>query len=213
MSIDLSFTKNPDWREKRQKLWAPIGRDLSPDLDKKVVGDVEHYFMSGKLRENGRISDGACFTWFPLQTNEGWDYVLKHIVKQQEVFEEKFYRSLDSLEAYAISPETELAMWDYFHPKEFQSKVRSRVPVGREASHVELEVCPYKLLMHIAMGFNHYIRYSSSGEWPKWCQRQDYFFSALPYFSFDTEKKYKKRDLAFRCYRKFHLFFTTLYWP
>lgn len=213
MTIDLSFTRDPLWREERERQWRTIGRSLSTDLDKRAVEEVGYYFLNGEFLDGGSFDGPACFTWFPLQTNEGWDYVLQHIVKQQEVFEEKFYRSLDSLETHAISPETELAMWDYFHPKEFQSKVRSRVPVGRDGTHVEIEVNPYLFLSRIVTGFDGYISFASYGEWPKWCQRQDYFFSALPYFSFDTDKKYKKRDLAFRCFRKFHLFFATLYWP
>lgn len=60
MSVDLSFTDRPEWIDARSKVWLPIGKHLSKDLNKRTVDAIKHIFFTGKLSSE-KLSDDAIF--------------------------------------------------------------------------------------------------------------------------------------------------------
>lgn len=53
--IDLSFTKDPQWIEERQKKWDLIKEDYCDGLSKKQREQVYQYFMFGTPPKKYRI--------------------------------------------------------------------------------------------------------------------------------------------------------------
>lgn len=138
--IDLSVTKDPDWIKKREEMWVPISKMLSEDLRKNELDKVHHYFMTGTLRPGEAMSDGAKFSWFPIQAPDAWDYLFQYVIKDPKEFQHRFYFSFEDISHRALNPDEELAMWDYFAGEKFSPVVTSRVPVGEAKEFVSLEI-------------------------------------------------------------------------
>ena len=181
--IDLSITNDPEWIKQRESLWKPIGADFKKDFRKKEVDKIHRYFMTGTLLEGERLSDGAKFSWFPLQTPEAWDYVLEYLFCSQDVERElknKFHFQFGDLSQRAMSFGEELALWDYFAGDTFQPIFKSRVPVGPEKKIISFEVDHENVVSHFNLGMDGWFggEYSSL---PKWVQRFNYFLTMLPH--------------------------------
>jgi len=213
--IDLSFTQNPEWIKQRETLWKPIGKDFATELSKKEYAPVQHYFMTGEFlngeRFEGDSSDLASFVWFPLQTPEAWDYLFEHRVLGSAVFEELFYFSFEPLWDYALTPDEELALWDYFLPLTFQPKVRSRVPVGEKKEYIEFNVDPFKVVSPIIPYLTSEIRKQKKNEVDKYYRRLDYFLSCLPNLEFCEKKTYTGGDIEFRVIKRIRHMATRIY--
>lgn len=202
--IDLSITKDPEWIKRREELWKPVGESLSEGLRKKEVEKVHHYFMTGRLREGEEMSDGAKFYWFPIQAPEAWDYIFEHLFDTKNAsseFEGIFYFQFGDMSGRALDENQELAMWDYFAGEEFQSTITSRVPVGKSANKISLNVD----IGNIAAEFKLFMDRWNSGscdDEPKWKKRINYFISfvkSLPDTSFIRREDGKPSTREGRC--------------
>lgn len=199
--IDLSITKDPEWIKSREVVWSSLEEDFKEGLRKKELQELKTYFFSGVFPGQRDFADRAYFKWFPLQTPEGWDYVFEYLVKHEKVFEDSFYAALGDLTGSGLFPEQELAMWDYFAGEEFQPIVTSRVPVGKSANKVSLNVD----IGNIAAEFKLFMDRWNSGsceDEPKWKKRINYFISfvtSLPDTSFIRREDGKPSTREGRC--------------
>lgn len=190
-NIDLSFTKDPEWMAKREKLWKPIGKSLREDFKKSKVEEIKYYFMTGDFLNGQYLTGNACVLWFPLATNEGWDYVFENNVFKPEVFEYNFYHSLNNQDGVFLTDEEELAFWDYFHPREYQPEITSRVPIGREKEFVTIKVNPHKIASCMAINCFSFLTESWWKKNPKFYKRIEYFYSTLPHLEWEKEDYFK----------------------
>ena len=198
--VDLSFTKDPVWIECRNKKWSSFSEGLKDSFRKKEIEIIKHYFFTGELLEDYRISEGARLNQFPLATHEGWDYVFEYLVEDVGVFEERLYLSVQD-RSDLFSQDEQLSMWDYFLGDRYAPVVKSRVPVGREKKIVELELNYPKLLTLIMASLSTWIGdVDAYGDNPKWVVKIDYFYSMLPYFKneyfLNTQKRSKEAKAA-----------------
>ena len=179
--IDLSVTRDPEWIKKREELWKPIGESLSEGLKKKEVDKVHHYFMTGTLRDNEEISDGAKFYWFPIQTPEAWNYIFENLFESndpEKEYKEILYFQIGELSHRAIDIQQELLMWDYFLGDKFVPTIMSKVPIGKERKVVSLQLDKNILGSKLGGYINSWLK-GSYGDFPKWISRADYYFSFI----------------------------------
>ena len=202
MSIDLGFTKDPEWIKQREVLWELWREEIKSLSTKKELNEYRHYFMTGEELPNVDMSDEALFDSFPLQEADGWDYVLQHLANNFDDFKRLFTETLHDRSDHKLFPHRapyELARWDYFLGETFEPTITSRVPIAGEK--VTLELDPHDVFCRIAPGFTGFLEYdNASVEWPKWIQRADYFWSLWPVFSdedFFSESRTVAKSLRF----------------
>lgn len=208
MMIDLSFTKDEEWITERKKIWNKWSPRLEKTLTPQQLSVVEKYFMTGQESAEYKLSDGALLDYFPLQTAEGWDYVFENYIVKESEYRDFLNESLQDrsdIELFPHKVSSELERWDYFFGEEFEPVIKSRVPVGREQKVIELELDPFDIFRRIAPGITGFLEKGLSGDWPKWVERQDYFWSLWQYVDdncFDEEDDYTTRgDVAHYCRR------------
>lgn len=201
MSIDLSFTKDPEWVKQREVLWELWREEIKSLSTKKELNEYRHYFMTGEELPNVDISDEALFDSFPLQKSDGLNYVLQHLAKNPDDFQRLFTETLQDRSDHKLFPHRapyELARWDYFLGETFEPTITSRVPIAGEK--VVLELDPYDVFCRIAPGFTGFLQKGSGGDWPKWIQRADYFWSLWPLITddcFSAEEDSKMADSVY----------------
>lgn len=182
MTIDLSFTRDSEWIKERERLWEPRGKSLSSDFTPQQVADIKQYFMTGTPGDSYK-EDAGKLGYFPLQTPEGWDYVLEHVFQESKSFEDSVRLAYQDRSDVAHLAPQELERWDYFFSEEFEPVIRSRVPVGKEQKVIELDLDPYDIFCRISAGVMGFIEKGKGGEWPKWIEKQSYYWSLFPYIS------------------------------
>ena len=193
--LDLSFTNDPQWQAERERLWQGIEKDLKANFRRKELNVIKHYFFSGELLEGYTISDGARFSYFPLQTNDAWDYILEEKLRSSASFEQILF---DNFRDYSMEPHKapyELMRWDYFLTETFEPEVKSRVPVGREKEIVSITLDPFHVLSMIQANISGFLGYGACGDWPKWLERPDYFWGLWRYI---TDECFINRDQRVR---------------
>jgi hypothetical protein len=78
MSINLEFTKNPQWIQNREYIWEQLKLGYSSELTRKQRETLHQYFLTGAAPENLEdINQFAYIDLFPLQTREGLFYCFK----------------------------------------------------------------------------------------------------------------------------------------
>lgn len=187
--IDLSITKNPEWIQSRQAVWETLEEDFKEGLRKKELQELKTYFFTGVFPGQRDFPDRAYFKWFPLQTPEGWDYVLQYLVSEGKVFEDSFYASLGDLTGSGLTPEQELMQWDYFAGEEYKPTITSRVPVGKEKKIVSFNVDAGKIAAKFSLGIKGWLSGTYVDE-PKWIKKINYFtsfISQLPDSTFEKD--------------------------
>jgi hypothetical protein len=187
MSIDLSFTQNIEWIKERELHWKSIGKGLKGDFKKQEIADIKKFFMSGEEGASYQMSDGAFFVYYPLQSPEGWDYILRSKVKDQSEFRHLFNETLQdrsSVEFFPYMAPYELARWDYFLGETFEPTITSRVPIAGEK--VTLELDPYDVFYRIGVRIWEYVEDGFYNGDSKWLQRINYFWSLWPHVSDDA---------------------------
>lgn len=197
MSIDLSFTKDPEWIKQREVLWEPRGKDLKSNFSKKEIADIKQYFMTG-IVGNTYQEDAGKLGYFPVQSPEGWDYVLENMIGKPEFFRSSINQTFQDRSDVLFMAPYELAKWDYFLGETFESTITSRVPIAGEK--VTLELDPHDVFCRIAPGITGFLQKGSGGDWPKWIQRADYFWSLWPLITddcFDAEEDSKMADSVY----------------
>ena len=194
-SIDLSFTKDPDWIENRTLIWKPIEKNLSTDFSDKEILDVAQYFYTGNPGDSYLLDDSGKFEYFPLQGRDAWDYILSNIVRKSSVFEDLVKGTLQDRSNEKLFPHMapyELERWDYFFGDEFEPVLKSRVPVGENQEVSEVELDPVKVFCLISSGIMGAIERGSGGDNPKWFERSSYYWSLFPMLKdcfFEAERR------------------------
>jgi len=157
--------------------------------------------MTGEERPEYKLSDGALLDYFPLQSQQGWNYVFENMIVNPREYRDFFNESLQDRSDVDLFPHKapyELARWDYFLGETFESTITSRVPIAGEK--VTLELDPHDVFCRIAPGFTGFLQKGSGGDWPKWIQRADYFWSLWPLITddcFDAEEDSKMADSVY----------------
>ncbi|NRA24850.1 MAG: hypothetical protein HRU08_10340, partial [Oleispira sp.] len=150
MNIDLSFTKDADWKNQRENVWIQWSASLKTSLTKKDFSIVKHFFMTGEERPEYKLSDGALLDYFPLQSQQGWNYVFENMIVNPREYRDFFNESLQDRSDVDLFPHKapyELARWDYFLGETFESTITSRVPIAGEK--VTLELDPHDVFCRI----------------------------------------------------------------
>ncbi|WP_444933474.1 hypothetical protein [Microbulbifer sp. JTAC008] len=177
ISPDLEFTKDPQWISQRLERWKPIEAFLKEDNRRERVLKIKNAFLTGVCEDFGLARGGSIVLYFPLQEAEGWDFAFMDERVKPEVFKRYFYNSLTSdYEEFFWDQESRLRFFDYFHPKSYQSVIKSRVPIGRNQKIIELKIDLYDLLAKQLSGL---ILYVEDGFYTPIIDRQAYFFSGL----------------------------------
>jgi hypothetical protein len=78
MAIDLEFTKNPQWIEKREAIWEKLKSSYSSEVTRKQRDALRQYFMTGiPPKKHEEIHQFAYVDLFPLQTEEGLSFCFR----------------------------------------------------------------------------------------------------------------------------------------
>ena len=181
---DLTFTNDPEWKEKRLAVWRENEADLKSEFRKKDLKSIEHYLMTGDQVENYRLSDKALLGYFPLCTAEGWDYVYQSLVKKPDLFEYEFYYSTHGNKNMQATHQEKLRYFDYYHPEVFSPVIKSRVPICGE--YVEINVDSLKLFDFMAAKLTQMIE---KDRFSICFYRKEYFFSTLLTANFDGDDR------------------------
>lgn len=79
VSIDLTFTQDPAWIEKRELMWQRIYEDISEGLSRKQIAPIKKYFMTGEPPKNDwEVGYYSRILFFPLQTPAGHEFCFKN---------------------------------------------------------------------------------------------------------------------------------------
>ncbi|WP_062270022.1 hypothetical protein [Endozoicomonas arenosclerae] len=175
--LDLSFTKDQTWKNEREELWKLIERDLKETFRRNELKDLKHYFFSGESIDTYKNEDSGKLVYFPLQTKEAWDFILKEVIIRSSEFKNLVLQNFrdDSGEPH-IAP-YELALWDYFLTETFEDKVTSRVPVGSQKVIVTVDLDPFEVFSITHHHINLFLFRGRGRDWPKWLERPDYYWS------------------------------------
>lgn len=179
--IDFSITKDAKWIAQRELVWKSLEEEFKEGLRKKELADLKEYFFTGIVPNGRKYPDLALFNWFPIQTAEGWDYVFQCLVKKQQSFEEIFYFSFEPLSHRAFNESQELELWDYFTKNDFNSEIKSRVPVGVDNDFASFLLNYERLGKSIGRAINSWLA-GYYGENPKWIKKQNYYFDFVGAF-------------------------------
>lgn len=189
--LELSIIKDPAWIKKREEQWKIVSPSLGENLRKKQLEVIHHYFLTGEIKEGESISsEGAKFSWFPIQTPEAWDYLFEYVIKSPQEFEDRFYFQFGDLSKRALTPEEELQMWDYFAGDTFKSVIASRVPVGKEKKIITFSVDKEEISSRLIRYLDSWVEGKTCDN-PKWKQRINYF---LTFLSEMPDEHFKERD-------------------
>ena len=180
MSIDLGFTKDPEWIKQREVLWEPRGKDLKSNFSKKEIADIKQYFMTG-IVGNTYQEDAGKLGYFPVQSPEGWDFVLENMIGEPEFFRSSINQTFQDRSDVLFMAPYELAKWDYFLGETFESTITSRVPIAGEK--VTLELDPHDVFCRYSTGVIDFIKRWDGGDLPKHIQRIGYYWSLWPYIT------------------------------
>lgn len=178
--VDLSFTNNAEWVEERKQKWMPIRKNLSEDFRKKDLDKIEHYFFTGELA-GYKLSDGAKFSYFPLQSPAAWDYVLQNLLSDPASLEEIVYHQViyDLSDRGLYTFEQEIQFWDYFIGDRYESIIRTRVPIKPTGQVAEVRLGTCRVIDLILNMLLIYCNRAEFGNRPKWVVKIEYLYSAL----------------------------------
>jgi len=192
MSIDLGFTKDPEWIKQREVLWEPRGKDLKSNFSKKEIADIKQYFMTG-IVGNTYQEDAGKLGYFPVQSPEGWDFVLENMIGEPEFFRSSINQTFQDRSDVLFMAPYELAKWDYFLGETFEPTITSRVPIAGEK--VVLELDPHDVFYRIGVRIWEYVEDGFYSDDSKWLQRINYFWSLWPHISDDAFSSEQSNEL------------------
>lgn len=144
MTIDLSFTQDPEWRACREQHWDEYEAKERDHFTKKQLSVRKAFFLNAALQDqdNDKLSlaDSSLIYMFPLKTPEGWEYVCRELMSGQRRDggePDGYYSLLDVLVTNAIdemgrgwSHEEQCALFDWLLGEHFQAEIKPPVPVG-----------------------------------------------------------------------------------
>ena len=133
--IDLSITKDPEWRKEREQQWSKLAKDYKADYSKEEVEVFRRYFFNGEVTEHGNayVTDSASIYLSPIRTPEAWEYALQHIIdKSLPTLLSGMFITLcqDSYRKAGWSYEEQCTFFDWLLGETFTSELKTKVPVG-----------------------------------------------------------------------------------
>ena len=134
--IDLSITKDPEWRKQREQQWLNLEKDYKEDYTEKEVEVFRRYFFDGEVTVHGNayVTDSASIYLIPIRTPEAWEYALQHVIeKESSTLLSGLFVMLcqDSYGKAGWSYEEQCEFFDWLLGKSFTPELKSKVPVGR----------------------------------------------------------------------------------
>lgn len=92
MTIDLSFTQDPEWVKNRQMAWEGIEDSLAEGRTKKELEARRRYFFSG-VKPTTALYPVEYIEYFPLPNQIGLGYVIGTFIDEKKVKDHQ-YRSM-----------------------------------------------------------------------------------------------------------------------
>lgn len=184
--IDLSFTKDPQWIEARQKKWDLIKEYHGDGLSKKQREQVYQYFMYGTAPK--KISDfyfTTYFNLFPLQTVEGYRFVAANYFAPTEWTErelESFIGAILFAESEEANKLEKRAIFKYCLGDRYEPGLKFPFLIGKETEHRSFDPDPSRLFGKLntqLIGWIYDPHYESGQRIAPYLL--DFFFSLIPY--------------------------------
>src|SRR5690606_2092904 len=180
--MDLSFTKNPEWIEQRERQWKEIEGPYRDGSSRKEVALVKHYFMTGEKPD--KILDvGTILRLFPVFTVEGIQYCLNNYVSSS-VSDEQYKRiqhllaNQDSVVGVTFQEKKTIFEFTF---GELYSKHRG-FPFSIAGDTVLREISvSSNYLFSLGTGVYSFIKRNEHYYTKHWLYLHDYLFSILPY--------------------------------
>lgn len=184
--IDLSFTKDPQWIEERQKKWDLIKEDYCDGLSKKQREQVYQYFMFGTPPK--KISDfyfTYYFTLFPLQTIEAHRFIAANYFSAAEWTEREWGSFINSVlltESEEVEKQDKLIHFFHYLGSSYDPGRKFPFLIGQEDQFRPFDVDPRMLFRKLNNQLNSWMydpEYKSDQRLAPYLL--DYFFSLIDY--------------------------------
>jgi len=184
--IDLSFTKDPQWIEERQKKWDLIKEDYCDGLSKKQREQVYQYFMFGTPPK--KISDfyfTEYFTLFPLQTIEAHRFIAANYFAPNEWTEREWGSFINSVlltESEEVGKQEKLVHFTHYFGNVYEAGRKFPFLIGQEDQFRPFDLDPRVLFRKLNNQLNSWIydpEYKSDQRIAPYLL--EYFFSLIDY--------------------------------
>lgn len=186
MTLDLSFTKDPQWISQREQQWELIKQNYSSELTRKQRDVYRQYYLTGIPPKNySDIYLENYILLFPLQTKEGLTYCFKHNIKADHEQLDRVV-SLLCMRYFDTSEElgypASLQLFDLFWGDRFDPNGELPFLIADEQSYRRVRNNSASLLYMLVHRLNGWLKYPSEDiDEPIEVVKINYFFSLLPH--------------------------------
>lgn len=190
-TVELEFTRDPEWKAKREKLWKSVERQVAEGLSRKVYNRWKTFFFTGELIGEGRLDQGGLFEFYPKFDLEGMQDFLASPPFQPVTSQD--YTTIQSLFAIRIhdtpgvSLERAVALFTHVFGERYDPGRRFPFDIAGESER-------RKITLHHNLMFEYGTSVFLDIKNPKtnllhWFKLLDYWFSLIPFVDnrfFDT---------------------------
>jgi hypothetical protein len=140
--LDLSFTKDPEWRRQREAEWKNIENFMKDEFTKKELEVERRYFMDGELTTHKKytVNDVAKILYYPLKTPDAWEYIMQNLMEgriypQEPEGYNRFLQGMlitvsQRMDNSAWTHEEQCTLFSWLLGDTFERELTTKVPIG-----------------------------------------------------------------------------------
>lgn len=139
MTIDLSFTQNPDWIKNRQDAWDKMEDSLAEGRTKKALEARKNYFFYG-IPPKIQLYPVEYMQYFPAPSYEGLKFAIGSYIDAKNI-EDRQYRSMQlafsqNLEHWpGLSSDDRLRLFKLAHGETYDPERKFPFLIGNEETY------------------------------------------------------------------------------
>ena len=134
--INLSITKDPEWRKDREKLWKDYELKIKGDYRNQEIESFKSMFMDGELKQLEDFNIGnSSLDIFPIKTPDAWEYYLQNIMDGRSPNIMKSWITMALNDSYTLTQlgwnfEERCEFFNWLLGEAFMPELKTKVPVG-----------------------------------------------------------------------------------
>lgn len=189
--LDLSFTKDPEWRRLREGQWKKKEAFLRDEFTKKELEVYRRYFMDGELTtyKDFSVNDVFKILYFPLKTPEAWEYLTQNVLEgRTNPQDPEGYNGFINAMVSTVSQRMDDSSWTHEEQctlftwllgDTFERELTTKVPVGPRQLRPTHVLKPTRVFMSAISPVYFWLKDADSEYKPVWISKLDYLMSLI----------------------------------